>query len=139
MTDLFSNPGTGTSDGEKLPLADLLGALLIVTVHKETDEIQTEYGPTTAISADVAVLDGDHKGDTYPDTLIFPRVLKSQLRGSAGGKVLGRLGQGEKKPGKNPPWRLNDPTDADRETAKKYLAYVATQAPVEAPAQEEAW
>ena len=122
----FSTPAAPSS-GDKLPLGDLLGSLLLITVHEHTDEITTEYGPARAIRADVACLDGDHKGETWDDTLIFPRVLQSQLRQSVGAKVLGRLAQGEKMPGKNPPWRLDDPTAADQTVGEKYLAHVATQ------------
>jgi hypothetical protein len=133
MNDTFNDPGSG---GDQLPIDDLSGALLLVTVHEETPPIDTKFGPSTAIRADVAVLDGKHKGDVYTDTLVFPRVLKSQLRGSVGGKVLGRLGQGENKKG-NPPWQLAAATDAEKETGRRYLAYMATQVPVTVPVEEE--
>jgi hypothetical protein len=126
MSDTFSDPGTG--GGDQLPLAELKGSLLLVTVIKETDEIETKFGPNTAIQANVAVLDGSLKGETFDDVLIFPRVLKGQLRGSIGGKVLGRLGQGENKKG-NPPWQLAAATNDEKETGTKYLAHIATAAP----------
>lgn len=129
MTATFNEPGVG---GDKLDLKSLLGSLLLFTVHEETPELDTTFGKTTAIRADVAVLDGPQKGDIVADTLIFPRVLKGQLRGSVGGKVLGRLGQGENKKG-NPPWQLAAPTEAEKETGRKYLAYIATQTPVNVP------
>lgn len=114
----FNDP----SSSDLLPLDDLLGALLLLTVYEETDEINTVHGPQTAIRADVAVLDGVHEGEQFGDTLIFPRVLKSQLRRSTGGMmVLGRLAQGNKKPGQNPPWTLNAATDADRLLAQKFV------------------
>jgi hypothetical protein len=115
MSDTFKDPGS--SSGEGLPLADLNGSLLLIEVIKETDEIVTVHGPTTAINANVTVLDGARKGDTFPDALIFPRVLKTQLRTSAGSKVLARLGQGEKKPGKNAPWQLSAATAEDKALA----------------------
>ena len=128
--DPFSNPAEPTG-GDKLPLGELLGSLLLVTVHELVKDIDTEYGKTDAIRADIAALDGDNKGTVYADTLVFPRVMRSQLNGSIGGMVLGRLEQGDKKPGKNPPWRLADPTEADREIGRKYLAHVAATAPAE--------
>jgi len=128
ITDPFSAPAEPTG-GDRLPLSDVLGSLLLFTVHEVVHDIDTEYGKSNAVRADVAALDGTHKGDTWADTLIFPRVLQSQLSGATGGMVLGRLEQGEKKPGKNPPWRLADPTDSDRDIGRKYLAHVATQAP----------
>ena len=125
MSEAFSDPGA--PGGDTLPLADLIGSLLLFTVEKETDVIETVHGPSTAIACSVAVLDGDRKSETFGDTLIFPKVLKGQLRKSVGGKVLGRLGQGEKQPGKNAPWILLAPTDDDKATAHKYVAFVATQ------------
>lgn len=129
----FNDPGTG---GDFLPYHDVNGSLLLVTVHEETDEINTVHGPNTAIRADVAVLDGAHKGEVFKNALIFPRVLKGQLRGSIGSMVLGRLGQGAKKPGQDPPWTLTAATDDEKATGEKYLAYVASQAPVEEPEPE---
>ena len=114
-------------DGDKLPLDELKGALLYIDVEKETDTIVTVHGDATAIQCKVAVLDGDHKGETFDDVLIFPKVLKSQLRPAIKGDdaVLARLGQGEKKPGKNAPWILVPPTGDD---GKVGLAYEATLA-----------
>ncbi len=119
----FNDPSAG---GDKLPLGDLLGALLLFTVKSVEKDITTSFGVTDAVKADVAVLDGPHKGDTYDDTLVFPRVLKSALAPSVGGMVLGRLGQGTAKPGQSPPWILAAGTDDDKTTGEKYLAYVAT-------------
>lgn len=134
MTDQFSDPGTGS--GDQLPLNELLGSLLLITVHKETDEIETKFGATTAIETDVAVLDGTNKGTIYEGALIFPRILKSQLVKKVGAKVLGRLEQGENKKG-NPPWQLATATDTDKETGRRYLAYIATQVTVpETPPEE---
>ena len=124
MSDPFTNPAEPTG-GDRLPLADVLGDLLLITVHEVVHDIETEYGKSNAVRVDVAVLDGELKATTYADTLIFPRVLQGQLSAKVGGMVLGRLEQGEKKPGKNPPWRLADPTDDDKETARKYRAHTA--------------
>jgi hypothetical protein len=50
-------------------------------------------------------------------------VVQSQLKQTIGtGKfVLGRVEQGNAKPGQNAPWRLATPTDKDRAMASKYL------------------
>lgn len=130
----FDDPGSAS--GDPLPLDDLNGSLLLFKVHEETEEINTVHGPSTAIRADIAALDGELKGHTYDDRLIFPKVLKSQLRKSIGGMVLGRLGQGEKQPGKNPPWTLTAASDDEKQVGHKYLAYIATQAPAPEPVEE---
>jgi hypothetical protein len=123
MTD-FADPGTG---GDKLPLNDLLGSLLYIEAISYERDIQTVHGPSDAIKANVAVLDGANKGDRYDDTLIFPKVLRSQLSGNIGKLTLGRLSQGKAQPGKSAPWQLEPSTDADRAVGQKYVAYLATQ------------
>ena len=51
MSD-FNDPGTG---GDKLPLADLLGSLLLFDVHEQMAEMETAFGKATPIRADIAV------------------------------------------------------------------------------------
>jgi len=132
MTDPFDAPASG--GGDRLNLGDLKGALLLFTVHSVERDIQTSFGDSDAVKCDVAALDGDHKAQTWQNTLIFPRVLQSQLAPKVGSMVLGRLSQGQAKPGQSAPWTLIDPTDADREIGRKYLAHVeATKAPANDP------
>lgn len=123
-------PSAPTS-GDKVELAKLKGALLHITVKSLQRDIQTLHGMADAISCTIAVLDGDHKGDVYEDTLIFPKILVSQLAPAVGTldpAVLARLGQGIAKPGKSAPWVLQDPTEADYETGARYEAYAAKKA-----------
>ena len=116
--------------GDKLPLDDLKGALLYFTVKAKQRNIETQFGPADAVAADVAVLDGSHKGETFEDTLVFPRYLQRQLEAGLEGDpvVVGRLGRGEAKPGKSAPWELNPPTADDLAVATKYEAYAAQKA-----------
>jgi hypothetical protein len=130
MTDMFSSPATATG----LDLKALLGSLLLIDVHSQETGINTSFGLSDAIRADVAVLDGDSAGETYNDTLIFPKVLQSQLRSRVGGKVLGRLGQGAAKPGQSAPWTLTEPTDADKQLAVQWITQVSTPSVPEQPA-----
>lgn len=67
-------------------------------------------------------------------------------RAVGGGMVLGRLGFGESKtPGRQNPWKLTDPTEADKEIARAYLlakqqgriAAPAPQAPPQAAPQPQ--
>lgn len=126
MTDTFNDPGTG--GGDQLPIKDLIGDLLLVTVHEETQPIKTVHGDSTAIRADVAALDGSQKGTVWADSLIFQKKLKGQLRGSIGGKVIGRLELGEKQPGKNAPYQLAAASAEEKVVGQKYLAHVAAAA-----------
>ena len=102
--------------------ADLKGALVLVEVLAVEDGIQTTFGETSAVRANVAVLDGPSKGDDHPDTLVFPKVLQSQLRSRVGQKVLGRVGQGNAKSGQSAPWVLEEATQADIAIGTAYLA-----------------
>ena len=126
MSD-FDDPGA--PGGDKLPLADLNGRLLMIEVHEALSGVQTSFGTTDPVRCDVHVLDGDAKGERYTDALIFPKVLCGQLRAKVGGKVLGRLGQGVAKPGQSAPWVINAATDDEKATGKKYLDHLATLAP----------
>lgn len=117
MTNPFDSPATASG----IDLHSLKGALLIVTVHSHELGIKTAYGESDAIRCDVDVVDGDSAGTTFDNTLLFPKVLQSQLRPKVGGKVIGRLGQGQQKPGQSPPWMLIEATPADVEAGKAYL------------------
>ena len=56
-----------------------------------------------------------------PDTLVFPKLLQSQLRSQIGKKVLGRLGQGSAKPGQSAPWLLNEASADDIAKAEAWV------------------
>lgn len=111
----------------------LKGALLLVKVSEVIEHLPTAHTKpgekSPAVRADVVVLDdkGDVEAETaYVDTLIFPKVLQSQVKGSVGGMVLGRLGQGAAKPAQSPPWTLAEATEADKVIGREYLAKVST-------------
>lgn len=120
MTDPFDGPGTAAG----IEWSELNGHLLIITPHEVIPEFKTVHGNGPTVRADLTVLDGPDAPVEYPDTLIFPKVLQGQVRSNAGtGRMnLGRLGQGEKKPGQSAPWILGDPTDDDKTVARSYLS-----------------
>lgn len=120
----FANPATATG----VQWEDHKGRLLLIEPAAVEHDINTAFGSKEAVRADVTVIDADDAPEVYQDTLIFPSVLIGQTRSLIGQKVLGRLGQGAAKPGQKPPWRLEDPTDADIEVGKKYLASRNTNA-----------
>ena len=117
-TDEFASPATSTG----IKWDDLKGSLLLFEVHSLEAGIKTAFGETDAVRADVTILDGSNVGETYNDTLVFPKVLVSQLRPNTGRKVLGRLGQGAAKPGQSAPWMLQDATDDDKTVARAHVA-----------------
>lgn len=98
------------------------GSLLIVEPLSYETGIQTTFGEKDAIRANVYVLTGPDTADEFNDTLIFPSVLVGQLRRQIDKKVVGRLSQGQAKPGQKPPWLLDAAEPADIEKAQAYLA-----------------
>ena len=117
-TIVFAEPGE-PSGGIKWD--DMNGVLLMFVVTGDEKAILTTFGPADAIRADITVLDGDQAGDTYPECLVFPKVLAAQLRSKVGQKVLGRVEQGMAKANQSPPWLLSKPTEADFEVGVAYL------------------
>jgi hypothetical protein len=130
MADQFENPGTTTA----IDLEALMGRLLLIKPSRVEVGVSTVLGNKDATVADVHVLDGEDPGQMFGEAFIWPKVLQAQLRStvSAGRYCLGRLGQGNAKPGQNPPWKLADPTEDDREVARNYLAELAAP-PITAP------
>ncbi len=117
-SDEFSSPAAATG----IQWASYEGRLLLFTVNAVESDINTRFGNSDAVRATVDVLDGPDEGEGYADTLVFPKVLQAQLRPSVGGRVLGRLTKGNAKPGQNPAWRLDDPTEDDKAVARKFIA-----------------
>lgn len=103
------------SDG--ITWADNNGALLIIQPTAIETGIQTSYGSADAVRANVWILDGPNAGETHDDTLVFPKLLQSQLKSRINQVVLGRLGQGQGKPGQSAPWLLNEPSQQDVQSA----------------------
>lgn len=94
-------------------LKTLNGALLIIKPHSVEENIKTSFGDSSAVRADLYVVDGPNGGDAHEDTLLFPKMLQGQLKSRIGQLVIGRLGQGQAKPGQSAPWILQDATAAD--------------------------
>jgi hypothetical protein len=119
-TDEFDGPGSTAA----IDWTDQKGRLLLVQAHSLETGIKTEFGETDAVRADIVILDAEGGPEELSDVLIFPKVLQGQVRKNigTGRRNLGRLGQGEKKPGKSAPWLLQDPTDADKASARAYIS-----------------
>lgn len=128
MTNPFADPASATG----VQWEDLNGALLLITPHKLEEDVNTSFGAKDAIRADVVVLDGPKAGEENADVLVFPSVLIGQLRSQLGKKVIGRLGQGNAKPGQKPPWKLTEATEADKQVGMAWLNKSALAAPAAA-------
>lgn len=118
--DLFDGPGSA----DMFKPTDHNGRLLLIKPKQVLAAVPTkDYGEREAIEADIHILDGPTAGTVLRSGRIFGLVMIEQLKDNAGtGRFnLGRLGQGEATKG-NPPWKLFDPTDADKDLARRYLA-----------------
>jgi hypothetical protein len=98
------------------------GALLLIDPKDYRTGIATTFGEADAVEADVHVIEGPNAGESYADTLVFPKLLASQLKNQIGQRVLGRLGQGQAKSGQSAPWILQEATPADIATAEAWVA-----------------
>lgn len=135
MNQPFADPAAPSSG---IPWAELNGSLLLAKVTSLETDIDTQFGKSDAVRADVTVLDGPKAGEEFVDTLVFPKVLQSQLRARVGQTVLGRLGQGQGKPGQSPPWMLSAATPQDQQTGAAYLASKVAQPAPQQQAQPAA-
>lgn len=102
--------------------ADHKGQLLVVEPTSIETDIQTSFGAADAVKANVYVITGPGTSEDYDDCLVFPKLLASQLKGQIGHKVVGRLGQGQAKPGQSAPWLLEAATEDDLKKAQEWLA-----------------
>lgn len=124
---MFSQP-SAPSNG--IRWADHLGKLVLVEPESYETGIKTVHGDKDAIKGRVSVLSGPAEAEVYDDALIFGGVLVSQLKNRMGEKVLGRLAQGDAKPGQNPPWKLNEASEEDIAKATAYVQKRDAAAPV---------
>lgn len=117
---MFSDPSTG----DRCAPADVIGHLLIIkpTEHR-TGVLTANYGPKDAIQVDVADLDDPTQpGKVFRDNLWFNGVLIGSLRGHLGELVLGRMAQGQAKPGQSAPYVLETvPEGADKQRAVQWV------------------
>src|SRR5690606_889012 len=141
-TDPFSTPAAIPSTYPKP--RDLKGRLLLITPVKLERVPNTQGAPgdmQDRITADVKVVDGSVPGfdDTeftgvyFSGSRVVPALAPSiQARGT----VLARFDTrfADKPAGKGNPWGLQDPTEADKQTARDYLAGKTVDA-AQAPAQ----
>ena len=126
----FTAPASNT---EGVKVADLNGHLLIVTPMEYKTGINTVNGIAEAIEVSIVDLDTNEE---HHSVLWFNVALRSALKPLIGNKVLGRIGQGVAKPGKNAPWILLDAT-GDAGAVAKANAYIAGGIKAPAPVTQE--
>lgn len=108
--------------GGGIEWSDFKGKLLVIEPLEVEKDVKTIHGETDAVRANVYALLGKNKTEEFEDTLVFPRVLQSQIRRKIGSIVVGRLEQGEGKKGQNPPWVLAEAKANDLKKASEFWA-----------------
>ena len=121
-----------SQNSEGVKVADLNGHLLIVTPLEYKTGINTVNGIAEAIEVNIVDLDTNEEHNSI---LFFNVALRSALKPNIGNKVLGRIGQGTAKPGKNAPWILIDAT-SDATAVAKANAYIAGGIAAPAPVSQ---
>jgi hypothetical protein len=127
-------------DAPQFDMEHNLGQLLVLRVIGQ-QQTETEYGVRPVVVADVFVMGPENGGvirAEYPESWLFGTVLHSQLRGKIGRTVVGLLEQGEKRPGRKPPWRLNGEVPPQAEQAAM-RAMMARPEPAQQQPQQPAW
>lgn len=129
-----ANPFAAPAQAGGYDLEEGLGHLVVITPLEYLEAVETVHGPSPAIRANVLDVDDDEMSSE--DALLFPKVLVGSLRSRIGQKVLGVIGQGEAKPGKNAPWVLVDASTDSAQVKRAQAALLATQK-VAAPAKAD--
>ncbi len=161
MSDDFDSPS------EYVNMSELVGELLLFTpteyIEKDEDTqqgVNTVHGLKDAIITDLVVVS---KGESYDQVMILQGPLIGALKrklpvapqftgtdpngnrimseAKPGRKLLGVLGRGEAKRGQNAPFKLEAPTDEQKQMTRDYLAgkAVAAAEPEAPSAEEDPW
>lgn len=120
MSYNIQQPAIPNAD-DKWTAADHNGSLLLFFPTEVRRGIKTSNGDADAVSCSRVV--NLNTGRVLHNTLIFGTALVPNIGGGApDGIVLGRLGQGEGKPGQSKPWILLPHDENDLRLAQQWLA-----------------
>ena len=101
---------------------DNAGRLCLFENIGHLEKVNTSFGESDAVRADVTVIDAPGGPIEFPNSLIFGKAMAPTVARSAGRKLLGRVGQGTPpRPGQDPPWILIDTSDPDKAMASQYI------------------
>lgn len=128
--------GNFDSASDSVKIADLMGALVLVTPTEHLSDVQTaDYGPKDPILADIVVLtNGVDQAEEYFDAMIFQGQLIAALRRklpvtnaqgvvtTAGKNLLGVVALGSEKKKGNFPFVFGPPSAEQRAIAEAWFA-----------------
>lgn len=127
--------GNFDSASDSVKIADLMGALVLVTPLEHLSDVPTaDYGPKDPILADIVVLsNGADRAEEYTDCMIFQGQLIAKLRMklpmtdahgvavTAGRNLLGVVGTGAEKKKGNYPFVFVPPTSEQKQIAEAWF------------------
>ena len=116
-SDPFASP-TGGGDMEAITAE--VGNAVLVRPMEYIPTMNTAHGVTDAVRADWIVLTGPNQGKTVNGSLIFGKVLKSELTrimGTPKPMMVAVIGRGEAKGGKSAPYLFAPADDATKALA----------------------
>ena len=97
-----------------------VGNAVLVRPTEYIQSMNTAHGVTDVVRADWIVLSGPNQGKTVNGSLIFGKVLKSELRsimGTPKPMMVAVIGRGEAKNGKSAPYLFAAADDATKALA----------------------
>lgn len=115
--DPFASP-TGAGDGSRI--GDDVGQAILIRPTEYIPSMNTRQGVTDAVRADWIVLTGPNQGQVRNSSLIFQKVLKSELTrimGTPKPMMVAVLGMGEARNGNNAPYLFAPADDATKALA----------------------
>lgn len=115
---------TPTSFTSITDYADELLAVFPLEFHPDRFTSDISGKPYDAIEVDFLVCSGDEDGTEYTGVMVTGSVLVAAMRKKVGEAVVLKIGQGEKKKGRNAPWiPLETSDEEDEYVAKKVAAF----------------
>jgi hypothetical protein len=143
--DEFDSAGSGA----QVKLAEIIGKTVLFSpteyVPTEKDVagnvigggvLTKDYGRKDVVLTDMVILDGDNGTEVYDDVMIFNGKVIGALKRRVGRKYLGVIGQSAEKIKGNYAIEVHEPSEAQKQMARDYLAgrtVAAATAPADQP------
>ncbi len=121
----FARPENGPGPSDEIPKADLIGALVAITLKGYDPERPTSYGRSECATLDLWVLDGPYGGTQETDRCFFGLLARQISALEVGHTGVGRIvaGGSESRPWTGITWSSADADYAAAEAAMKSASF----------------
>lgn len=149
--DEFDSAGSGA----RVTLRELIGKTVLfspteyVGLEKDANGnvigggiMTTDYGRKDAVLTDLVVLDGDGGPEEFDDVMVFNGKPIGALKRRVGRMYLAVVAEGTEKVKGNYPILLAEPSEAQKQMARDFLAgraVAAATAPVDSTKSDDPW